>query len=215
MFSLFSFHFFHINLKRLLPIKIQILYFASLFSILLKLGISHHLTKYCLFSKGLWTGCVRVILCLSLEKDGGKLFLNTMKLRKSFLMMYFFFQTGTTMVRDVTVGCQTPSLTWCPVFLLEVVSLSSLSLLSGISSKVPPLESWESLTAQVSGAFWEVPHPPISYFLRLPVYILSAGPQVFNPLSSLNTRSGFPLSSLPTIPPPLSLPVPSLPPHLW
>jgi hypothetical protein len=73
-------------------------------------------------------------------------------------------------------------------------------------------ESWESLIFQVSGAFWMV--PPISYILRLPVYILSAGPQVFNPLSSLNTRSGFPLSSLPTIPPSLSLPVPSLPPHL-
>ena len=58
-------------------------------------------------------------------------------------------------------------------------SLSSLSLLSGISSKVPPFESWESLTSQVSGAFWGI--PPTSYFLRLPVYILSAGPQGFSP----------------------------------
>ena len=38
-----------------------------------------------------------------------------------------------------------------------------------------------SLTSQVSGAFWWV-HPR-SYYLRLPVYILCAGPQGFVPLS--------------------------------
>jgi hypothetical protein len=41
----------------------------------------------------------------------------------------------------------TPSLTWCPVFLLEVASISSLSLLV-VTSIVPPFESWESLTCQ-------------------------------------------------------------------
>ena len=54
-------------------------------------------------------------------------------------------------------GVATPSLTQCPVFLLKVGSITSLSLPSGISSKVPPFESWESFTSQVSGAFWEVP----------------------------------------------------------
>ena len=40
-------------------------------------------------------------------------------------------------VRVVTVGC--PSPIWCPVFLLEVDSISSLFLLLGISSKVSHL----------------------------------------------------------------------------
>jgi hypothetical protein len=31
----------------------------------------------------------------------------------------------------------------CPVFLLEVGSISALSLLLGVSSKVPSTESWE------------------------------------------------------------------------
>jgi hypothetical protein len=34
-----------------------------------------------------------------------------------------------------------------------------------ISSKVPPFESWDSLTSRVSGAFWR--GPPTSYLLRL------------------------------------------------
>jgi hypothetical protein len=45
--------------------------------------------------------------------------------------------------------------------------------------------------------------PPNSYFLRLPVCILSAGPQGFSPFSSPNTRSGSPL------PPPHCPPTPS------
>ena len=78
------------------------------------------------------------------------------------------------MVQRCDCGVTTLALTWCPVFLLEVGSLSSLSLLSGISTKVPSFESWESLTSKVSGAFWGV--PSTSYFLWLPVYILCAGP---------------------------------------
>jgi hypothetical protein len=111
----------------------------------------------------------------------------------------------------------TPSLIWCPVFLLEVGSISSLSPLLGISSKVPPFESWDTLTSQVSGAFcggWS--GVGRSYFLRLPVYILSAGPPGFSPFPSHNTRSGtllsYPTSAIPP-PPPRSLPLsgPSLP----
>jgi hypothetical protein len=98
-----------------------------------------------------------------------------------------------------------PFLTLCPVFLLEVGSIRSLSLLLGISSKVPPFESWESLTSQVIGAFWMV--SPTSYLPRFPVSILSAGPQGFSPFPSPNSRSG---SSLLPAPQPLSPPVPPL-----
>ena len=106
-------------------------------------------------------------------------------------------------------GVATQSLTCCPAFLLGW-ALYSLSLLSGISSEVPPCEFWESLTSQVSGAFWRV--PPTSYFLRLPVSILSAGPQDFSPLPSPKTRSGslLPTSTLSTLHL-LSFPSPSLP----
>jgi hypothetical protein len=76
-----------------------------------------------------------------------------------------FFQTGTIMSQRCDCrGQPHPSLD----FLQEVGSISSLSLLSGISSKVPPYESWESLTLQVSSAFWGEGSPP-TYFLRLPV----------------------------------------------
>jgi hypothetical protein len=34
-----------------------------------------------------------------------------------------------------------------------VGSVSSLSILLGVSSKVPPFESWKSLISQVYGAF--------------------------------------------------------------
>ena len=77
--------------------------------------------------------------------------------------------------------------------------LYKFPLPTGDSFNVPPFESWESLTSQVSGAFWKV--PPTSYLLRLPVSILSAGPQGFSPFSSPNTRSG---SRLPLTSPPFS-----------
>ena len=74
-------------------------------------------------------------------------------------------------------GMATSSLTWCPVFLLEVGSISFLSLLLGSSSKVTPFDYWESFISQVSGTFWKLPpHPPTS-LPRLSVSILSAGPQ--------------------------------------
>jgi hypothetical protein len=113
-------------------------------------------------------------------------------------------------VRVMTVGCPS-SLIWCPVFLLEVGSLTSLSLLLGISSKVPPFESWETLTSQVSGAFCRV--PPYSYFPRLHVSILSAGPPGFSNFPSPNTKSGSTLP--PPFPHPLSLSGRSLPPYMW
>jgi hypothetical protein len=56
------------------------------------------------------------------------------------------------------------SLICCPVFLLEVSSISSLSLLLKISSKVPLFESWEYLTSQDSGEFCKI--PKTSYLLR-------------------------------------------------
>jgi hypothetical protein len=48
--------------------------------------------------------------------------------------------------------------------------------------------------------------PTTSYFLRLPVYILSAGPQGFSPFPSTNTRSGSPIPHTSPHPPcPLSI----------
>jgi hypothetical protein len=97
-----------------------------------------------------------------------------------------FFQKGTIIGQRCDCGMATPSLTWYSVFMLEVGSVSSLSLLTGISFMVPPFDSWESLTSQVSGTFWRV--PPISYLLILPIYILSAGLQDFRPFPSPNTQ---------------------------
>ena len=98
----------------------------------------------------------------------------------------------------------TPSLTWCSVFLLEVGFISSLSPLWGILFKVLQFKSWESLTSQLSGAFWRV--PSTSCFLRLPVSILSAGPQGFCPFPSPNTRSGSPLLLTPPAPSTINFP---------
>ena len=53
----------------------------------------------------------------------------------------------------LTVGWQPHLSTWCPVSPLEEDSTSSLSPLQGISSRVPPFESWESFTSQVCGIF--------------------------------------------------------------
>jgi hypothetical protein len=105
----------------------------------------------------------------------------------------------------------TPSLTWCPAFLLEVGSVISLSILSSsCSSKVPPFEFWESLTSQGSDALWGG-DPPTSYFLRLPDYIISVGPRGFSPFPSPNTRPGSPL---PPTPPPSTIPPVSFPPTI-
>ena len=98
-------------------------------------------------------------------------------------------------------GMATPSLTWCPVFLLEVGSISSLSLLLGISSKVPPFESWESFTSQVSGTLWGCLFPFFLLALRASVVFPHPIPD------------HVPLSPPPT--PSTLLPGPSLPPHLW
>jgi hypothetical protein len=95
--------------------------------------------------------------------------------------------------RLVTMECAPPI--WCPIFLLEVCSISSLFLLFGISSKVPPFESWESLSSQISGAFWMI--TPTFYFPELSASILSAGPQGFSPFHLPNTRPGSPLSPIP------------------
>jgi hypothetical protein len=91
-------------------------------------------------------------------------------------------------------GMATPSLT-CPVFLLEVGSKSFPS-----TSKVPPYESWESLTSQVFDAFLGVPMPPVSWG-----YLFKG----FSPFPLPNTWSGSP--TLPP-PPPASFPPRSFPP---
>ena len=61
-------------------------------------------------------------------------------------------------VRVLTVGWQSyPSVdSWLSA---GGGSIISLSLLFGISSKIPPFESQESLTSQAFGTFWRVPQP--------------------------------------------------------
>ena len=74
-------------------------------------------------------------------------------------------------VREVTVGWQPhPSLH----VLSSCCSISSLSLLSGILSKVPPFESWESLTSQFSAAFSGrgCPQPPIFWSCLFTFFLL-------------------------------------------
>ena len=89
-------------------------------------------------------------------------------------------------------------------------STSSLSPLYGISSKVPALSS-QSFT--LSGLWYILGSPPTSYLLRLPVFILSAGPQGFIPIppSIPNHVPFFPSMSpfLPTQIPPTPTPTPA------
>ena len=115
----------------------------------------------------------------------------------TFLSLYFFRQEQ-LWVRDVTVGWQPyPSL---DVFLLVVGSIITLSLPSGISSKVPLFESWESLTSQVSGTFWR--DTPTSYFLG---FLVKFFLQVFrfSVLFPLSIRDKVPLSPNATNPHPV------------
>jgi hypothetical protein len=93
----------------------------------------------------------------------------------------------------------TTSLTWCPVFLLEVGSISSLFLLSDISSKVPFFESWESLTLQVSGEFWRIPRPqpPISWGCLFLFFLLAFRASVLFP-HPISDQVALSPSSLPS-----------------
>ena len=110
------------------------------------------------------------------------------------------------MGQNFDCGMATPSLTQCPVSLLEVGSKSSFSprrafnlgsLLLGSLSISPPRSLVHS-----GGS-------PISYFPRLPVSIYSSGPQGFSPLPPPNIRLWFQ-------PCHFSLPCQSLPPSsLW
>ena len=91
--------------------------------------------------------------------------------------------------------------------------LRKFPLLTGISSKVPLFESWESLTSQVSGTFWEFPLPPISWGCLYTFFLLALRASV---LFSHPIPDQVPLSlPLPIPPCPISLPGPSFPPHLW
>jgi hypothetical protein len=76
-----------------------------------------------------------------------------------FLSLFSIWVPAVLLDRDnsgsefLTVWWQLHPSTWHSAFLLEVDSTSSLSPLMGISSKVPPSESWVSHTSQVSGTF--------------------------------------------------------------
>ena len=116
----------------------------------------------------------------------------------------WFFQIGTVLGQRSDCWMATLSLIWCTILLQEVVSIISHSLLSGISSKVPPLESWESLTSQVSL------QPLFSEAACLHSFFWPSG---FNPFPSPNTILGPPSPSQASYL--LFLWGPSLPPLLW
>ena len=86
-----------------------------------------------------------------------------------------FFQTGTIMCQSFDCEMAITSLTWCPVFLLEVSSISSLSPLQCITFGVPPFESWKSFTSQVSGTFWRIPQPPTSRGCMFTLFLQALG----------------------------------------
>ena len=108
--------------------------------------------------------------------------------------------------------CDCGMATHLSLFLLEVGSISSLSLLYKSDFIQGPC-LWVLRVSCFVGLFWKV--PPTSYLLRFPVSILSVGPQGFSPFPSPNTRSGSLLPATPALPCPLSLPGPFLTPHLW
>jgi hypothetical protein len=95
-------------------------------------------------------------------------------------------------------GMATPSFTWCPVFLLEVGSISSLSYCQAFYLRSHPLIPESLLPPRSLVHSGGSPQAP--YFLWLPVSILSAGPQRFSPFPSPNTRSGSPLPPPPHAP---------------
>jgi hypothetical protein len=73
-----------------------------------------------------------------------------------------FFQTGANMGQSFDYGMATPSLIWCPVFPLDVGSVSSLSFLCDISCKFPL--SPENLSPPRSLVHnWGSPQPPTSW----------------------------------------------------
>ena len=107
----------------------------------------------------------------------------------------------------MTVGWQPSSLTWClPVggsfckFPLPIV---------GHLSKVPLFDSWESLTSQVSAAFWRIPpQSPISWGCLFPFFLLTLRASVLFPHPIPDQVPLFP----PLLPTPSTFPPRSLPP---
>ena len=75
-----------------------------------------------------------------------------------------FFQTGTIMSQSFDCGMATPFLIWCPIFLLEVGSISSLSLLSGILSKSLPMSPGSLSSPRTLVHSGGSPQLPTSYF---------------------------------------------------
>ena len=107
-------------------------------------------------------------------------------------------------------GMATPSLTWCPVFLLDVGSKSSHSLVMAASSKVPHFEPWESLTSQVCVHSRVSPQPPNSWGCLFTFFLLAFRASVLFDYPIPDQGSGFPLPSTllhtPSTYPPRSLP---------
>jgi hypothetical protein len=108
-------------------------------------------------------------------------------------------------------GMVTPFLTWCSVFLLEMGSINSLSLLSlllSISSLNPrSLSPYRSLVHSRRSS-----QPPISWCGLFTFFLLALRASVLFPLP---IPDQVPLSPPTPQPHPLFLLGPFLPPHLW
>ena len=80
-------------------------------------------------------------------------------------------------------GMTNPSLTWCPVFLLEVGFINFPSLLSGISFKVPSLspESLSTLMSLVHSGGGGVLPTPIPQGCLFPFFLLALRASVLFP----------------------------------
>jgi hypothetical protein len=101
-----------------------------------------------------------------------------------------------------------PSLIWCATFLLEVGSIKFL--FSTVRHFIKGSSLWVPRVSHLPSLWCILGIPPTSYFLRFPVSIFSAGPQVFSPSPSPSqvplsphcspTPSTFPPKSLPLSP---------------
>jgi hypothetical protein len=98
---------------------------------------------------------------------------------------------------------ETPSLH----ILLEMDSKRSLSPLLGISSNLPPFESWQ--VSSPKSLVFSIGYPLTSYLLSLHISIHSADPQDFSPVSSSSYLIKFPFTTTPLSNPGSSFPLPS------
>ena len=83
------------------------------------------------------------------------------------------------------------------IYLLEVVSLGSVSPLLGISGKATLTESWEPFTSQNSGTFYSIPSDPQKLHISFQFLVLWASFLPCIPDLTPLPLASYPLRSLP------------------